>query len=441
FGQVFRCKPLFDLSQLLSGSYVAMRPGDGEKTRTFEGSHQPPPLEPRGEGTRVDLYADTVQSLRRGTPIVHKGVRAGEVLGVRYHAEMKQVHIDAFVNEPFDELLGPGARFWAGGDARISPRGGGMGVDLPTVAGVLQGRLTFARFDPLRDDAEPPEHYTVYASEADARRPLRGPAAAFRVRFPGSVEGLGDGAAVDLAGFRVGRVRDAFLSVDPEKPAIETVATLDLYAHAMGLAEDAPDAPAIRDAVAQLVSHGMRARLASSSLVLGGKKVSLVMTDQQAESLAQANGESPPEIPAVAGTDRGSLLASASGFVNRLGELPIDQIGEDLREITRRVRRLAASPEIDRSLAKLESALTEIERVSQQVAEATPATTERLQQAAAGVRDAARTIDRVTGGTPRKQEDIESLVAELTDTAASIRRLADLLHREPEALLRGRTPE
>lgn len=430
-----------NLSQLLSGAYVAMRPGEGEKTRAFEGSQQPPPLEPQGEGERIALYADAAQGLKRGTPIVHKGVRAGEVLGVRYHAERKRVHIDAFVNEPFDELLGPGARFWGGGDARISSRGGGVGVDLPTVASVLRGRLTFAKFEPLEDEAGDPVHYTVYASEADARRPLRGPAAAFRVRFPGSVEGLGDGAAVDLVGFRVGRVREALLSVDPEKPSIETIVTLDLYAHAMGLAAETRDAPAIRDALAELVSHGMRARLASSSLVLGGKKVSLVMTDDTGGSLARAAEDAPPDIPAVAGSDLGSLLASAGGFVNRLGELPVAQIGKNLEEITARVRRLADSPQIDRSLAKLEAALTEIERVSRQVAEATPATTQRLQEAAAGVRDAARTIERIAGGTPRKQQDIEALVAELTDTAASIRRLADLLHREPEALLRGRTPQ
>ena len=165
------------------------------------------------------------------------------------------------------------------------------------------------------------------------------------------------------------------------------------------------------------------------------------MTDDTGGSLAKANGGTPPEIPALAGTDLGSLLASAGGFVNRLSQLPIAQIGKNLEEITDRVRRLADSPQIDRSLKKLESALTEIERVSRQVAEATPATTQRLQEAAAGVRDAARTIDRIAGGTPRKQKDIEALVAELTDTAASIRRLADLLHREPEALLRGRTPQ
>mgnify|MGYP006266517353 CR=1 FL=1 len=429
------------LSQLLAGSHVAMRPGDGEKTHTFEGAYKPPPLEPEGAGKRIVLYADAVQGLRRGTPVVHKGVRAGEVLGVRYHPKAGRVHIEAFVNEPFDALLGSGARFWAGGDARIRPRGGGVGVDLPTVASVLQGRLTFARFGPLREDADDPEHYTVYASEADARRPLRGPSAAFRVRFPGSVEGLGRGAAVDLAGFRVGRVRNATLSIDPEKPAIRTTVTIDLFANTLGLAGDASDAAAIREAVGQLVSRGMRARLASSSLVLGGKKVSLVMTDDTDASLAKARGDAPPEVPAIAGTDLGSLLASAGGFVNRLGELPIAKIGRDLEQITQRVRGLAASPEVDRSLDKLEAALTEIETLSERVSEATRATMTRLEEAAAGVRDAARTIDRITGGTPRKQNDVEALVAELTDTAASIRRLADLLHREPEALLRGRTPE
>ena len=223
-----------NLSQLLSGAYVAMRPGERGKDPRVRGIAAAAAARAAGRGRRIALYADAVQSLRRGTPIVHKGVRAGEVLGVRYHAERKRVHIEAFVNEPFTELLGPGARFWAGGDARISPRGGGVGVDLPTVASVLRGRLTFALFEPLEDEAGDPEHYTVYASEADARRPLRGPAAAFRVRFPGSVEGLGDGAAVDLAGFRVGRVREArsrsIPSSRPSKPSSPSISTLTPWA-------------------------------------------------------------------------------------------------------------------------------------------------------------------------------------------------------------------
>ncbi len=203
-------------------------------------------------------------------------------------------------------------------------------------------------------------------------------------------------------------------------------------------------ANALYEVVGKLVHHGLRTQLSSSNLLLGSKKVALVMTDQSAASTASATLEldrshQPPRIPAIGGGDIASVVASAGQIADRINHVPIEDISRNIQEITARIKQIAASPEINQSLEHLNQALANVEQITSEAKGEIEPTLRSLRKAADAAESTAKTLNRITGGSLHNQQNIESLVQELVRTARSIRLFADYLNRHPEALIQGRS--
>lgn len=161
--------------------------------------------------------------------------------------------------------------------------------------------------------------FRLYASEADARHPLTGPAVRFLVQVPGSADGLRAGAPVELQGIRVGQVVHIRLAVNEKQGAVRTIVTMELHPEQMDLTLNDSKAAAItRSAVGELIRSGMRARIASSNLVLGKRKISLVMTGQTGMGTYDPDGEL-PQIPAVHAAGIAGVIESVGQVTHRLG--------------------------------------------------------------------------------------------------------------------------
>jgi len=122
----------------------------------------------------------------------------------------------------------------------------------------------------------------------------------------------------------------------------------------------------------------------------------------------------------------------------KVDNLPLDQIGSDLRDTIGNVKKLTASPEIMAAVRNLNAALHEtqllISDLRTQVTPQISATLEQAQQSLAGAENMLNTDSPL-------QVDLKMMLDEISGAARSLRLLMDYLERHPESLLRGKGTE
>lgn len=433
-----------DFSQLLAGPHLVMEPGTGEPTHHFEGLAAPPLDEAFGAGRGFVLVASRAGSLSRGSPVVYHGLDAGRVLGLSLGSTPDEVRIHVVVRPPYDRLVHADSRFWRCGGAGLSTAAGGMDVRIPSLRELLSGCVAFDSGGDTTGaagsaGAASGQSFPLYASADAARSRLSGRGVRFVAEFPGSVEGLEPGAAVEMRGVRVGEVADVVLRVRPESGEIRTPVALDLYPQRLGLEPLGPDGSPqpLYDAVDRLVRKGLRAQLTPSSLVLGGESASLVMTDGTGEGLDLS--QRPPRIPAIAGGDLKSAVASIARASNALASLPLESLGRNLRDVSQQLDRLARSPELEQSLDRLDRVVASVDTLTTEARREMGPALADLRRAVQDLASTTEALQGVTGGSLQNQQSLKDLVEELTRAARSIRTLTDYLDRHPEALIEGRS--
>ncbi len=116
--------------------------------------------------------------------------------------------------------------------------------------------------------------------------------------------------------------------------------------------------------MAHLVSKGLRATLDSSLILPGSSGVSLDLIGKPGTAQLGLLAD-PPIIPAAAsGGGIEGALSSLNAVAGTIRDLPLRQIAEHLRSTSARVDALVSDPALKDSLHKLNSSLTEIEKVA-----------------------------------------------------------------------------
>ena len=120
----------------------------------------------------------------------------------------------------------------------------------------------------------------------------------FLVRAAGNVQGLTTGAPVTIRGLRIGTVREVTVTFDSGKGQLEVPVVIDIVPGSLVVDGARPDtAEALRAAVATLVERGLRAQLASPSLLSASQEIAL---DLAPEAPPASLGDGPvPEIPSL----------------------------------------------------------------------------------------------------------------------------------------------
>jgi len=137
-----------------------------------------------------------------------------------------------------------------------------------------------------------------------------------------------------------------------------------------------------------------------------------------------------PEIPGAPGGGLQSILS-------RLNKVPVDQIAQNLLDITHRVDALVASPRLADSIAQLDDSLRQIHQTAANAGPKLAQLVQQLHATADQIDQVAQTANKTLGGAP-SQNGIGSTLKEVTDAARALRELADYLDRHPEALIKGR---
>ncbi len=372
-------------------------------------------------------FPDAAGMKANDTKVTDHGLEIGKVTKVELTKDRKQVLAHLDIDDDVEGDLTTGTHFYLqGADPSLSDPASLKAVLAgPTILLVPGGGAPARQF--TGSSGEPPEKF--------------GMTSPYVVAFSGDVGKLKPGAPVKLRGFSVGRVAHVELQTDAGSGQIATSVLLALDParfNIIGMSEGGADRSGLlKTALTKLVQNGLRASLTASPPLLGSEQVELEMVPGAPAAQLVTTGPY-PEIP----TESGRL----ADLPAKLGQLPIREIGENVRIVTERLKTVVSSPRITDSLYHVDRTLAELDRTMQSVGpqvgptlESVRKTTESLRQTADKIDATAEAARRLLGGSAASPNgNLQQAVHELTGTARSIRTLANFLDQHPEALLRGR---
>jgi len=278
--------------------------------------------------------------------------------------------------------------------------------------------------------------------------------------FEGSVAGLDVGAPVRFRGIDVGSVRDVLLDLPNVERAdrdlrIGVVYDIDRQSlesrGAMSRLADPFD-------IDTLIALGVRAQLATESLLTGRKYIALDLDPANPPAVEPVPGAPYPEIPAVnTGLER--IEEAAYRIIADLAAVPLDSLVTVATDALGRFGALASSPELavaiqrlPRTIDRLDATVGDLQallvRVDSTVVPMSESVQRTAEQASTTMRQLETTLADVgvvlegAGGLLEPQSPVfvqfERAMSDLGGASRALRDLADYLERNPSALLRGR---
>jgi paraquat-inducible protein B len=433
------------LETLVSGAYIELDPGPkrGARQENFTGLERPPVVRSGDRGTSFLLQAEASHSLDIGSPIQHGDMSVGEVLALDLDERSGRASIRAFVREPYDRLVNARTRFWAISGVDIGMSARGLHVELASLRALFSGGIEFA--DPLGVEDAPRaaagQSFPLFPSEALAAHEMHGHTVPFLAYFEESVQGLTRGSPVNVLGMQVGLVTEVGLTRDPRPDAPpRSVARVGFVLQPERLQGRAAETLELGSVQTQ-VEHGLHVLLDTTSYITGEKALSLDF--QPKPSPLRREGDTlvlPSHVRGI-----GNITDQVSTLTTRLNAIPYEQIGRNVNHMLASLDRTVGGPDMQQAVRKLSTTLSEVQALAAEARqglapafERLPGIAERVEQAVDHANAALASVDGRDGALQRQAQ---KMLGEVAEMARSVRLLADTLERQPEALLRGKTPE
>lgn len=435
------------LDTLLSGSYIGMRPTTekGKPQRSFVGNRDPPVLQASAKGTTFKLETKRLGSISLGSPLFFRDLEVGTVLGWDIGDLANDVVIHAFVRDPFDKYVHEDSSFWNASGMQVKLTSGGLDVQFESLRALLLGGIAFdTPTYPKSPIAASHFRFPLYTTMEVAKSAGFGRQLQMVSNFEGSVAGLAVGADVTLYGLKIGEVTDVSLVYEPKKDRIVAPVHYRIEADRVtGISATQGMAPGVL--AEEMVKRGLRATLQAPSLITGQKIVALeMMPDAPPAELSRAGDVYVVPAYEVGGFD--SITRSANELLSKINRIDFDRIGRNLSGAAQGLDDTINGPQLKKTLAALEAAMIDVQDIARKLDKDASPALKRLPEIANQFQDAVTkanrligSVDQGYGGSSKFHRDLDRLIPQLTDTARSIRALADLLSRNPEALIKGRT--
>ena len=435
------------LSTLLSGAFVGMLPGEaaGKPQRSFVGREDPPVLETNVPGRTFLLKASRLGSISIGSPVFYRDLDVGTVLGWDIATMAASVTIHAFVRAPYDTYVHDESRFWNASGFSLKLGGAGVDVQVESLRALLLGGIAFDTPEAQVQTASSSEAHVFplfkdreAADNASYTRQI--PLVAY---FSGSVQGLGPGSEVTVHGLRVGHVTDVRLGYDLARHAVVAPVHFEIQPErVIGIGNRIYKTAA--EGVDALVKQGLRATLQSASLITGQQMVVLDFIPNAPPATVTMEGTN-FVLPTTDSGGFSGLEASATDLLTKLNTIPFAQIGANLDGILGGVNTAAKGPEMRQTLTQLVAIVARakdlVDHLDSGVSPALrqlPEIATDLQKTLANANRLVQSLDSGYGGNTQFSRDVGRLLVQLNEAVSSVRALADLLTRDPSALIKGR---
>lgn len=406
------------LATLLSGAYIAVDPGkSGESMHDFIGLEEPPQVTSDTPGRQFRLTADNLGSLDIGVPVYYRRIPVGRVIGYSLRKDGKGIDMRIFVNAPYDAFVTGGSRFWHASGIDVSLDANGVKLDMQSLLSLALGGIAFSSPDPEDGETNPQAaadaSFVLHADETSAHRVPDSSVQKYVLIFHESVRGLAAGAPVDFRGMTVGEVTRIALDFDPADADFAMAVEINLYPERLtrlirnhrNNQLSSKNSEKILD---RIVAKGFRAQLQTGNIVSGQRYVALDFF--QKATPASVNWQRKiPEIPTQPGT--------------------LDSLQDQLQVIAETLRHTLQ--DVDHLVVRIDKELAP--------------------ELASTLRDARKTLDsadRMINSADKAlvsdaplQLELREALREVGKAATAVRNLADLLERQPEALLTGKKGE
>ena len=414
------------LDTVLSGPYieVAWDAETGARQRRFTALEQVPLSAPGDKGIRIKLRANDGGSMVVGAPVLYKRIEVGKIESKELSPDGERVDFTLFVNAPHNDLLTTATRFWQLSGVAVEIGADGAKLKVDSLASLLQGGISFDTVATSGAPIEPTQAFVLYDNEANARRSVFNDSPGSQIRlsveFESSVRGLKIGAPVEYRGLRVGEVTDVAAKVKTEDGItdISLIVTMTLQPSRLGLRDIEGD-ETLRF-LKRAVARGLRAKLASASLLTGALYVELVEQPDADVALLDELAEPYPRLPSVP-SDFEDFTASAEGVLNRINALPVEKllfsanelldnlnalasaegttaVPQEVAALLRDARALVNDPELRKAPDDLAATLASARNLMEQVEKAGAA--EALTQALKDASAAAEAVTTAAAGVP-----------------------------------------
>jgi len=426
------------LSTVLSGVYIEGSWDDdiGLFTSRFQGASQPPLIRPGQSGLELALRTTANGQLTDNAPILFRGIEVGRVGRAKINPRNNTAVAEALIFEEHRGLINETTRFWDASGFSVSIGPAGATIDFSSLATLVGGGITFDTFVSGGAPAGDGLVFEIYPDKESARNsvfnasnvePLK-----LSVIFEENISGLAVGAPVELSGLRIGEVETLSGVVDYNQfgdSRVRLKANLSIQPARLGLPVEVNAQNAL-SFLQERVSNGLRARLASASLLTGGLKVELVMVEEApAARIEPAGPDTLPVLPTTA-NETTDTAATVEGVFTRINNLPIEELlssaisllnsteafinDEDLRETPQDVRLLLAdisdlvsSEDVQNVPTALNATLTRIEGLVAELEERQ--LTDRLLNAIDTVSETAEGVTTSIEGVPDLVADLQAV--------------------------------
>lgn len=424
------------LETLLSGPYIAIDPvTEGEPERHFIGLEEPPLFTTTEPGQRYRLRSPTLGSLNVGSPVYHRQVQVGQVVGYDLEADGKAVGIEIFISAPYDQYIHDSTRFWNASGLDFTISTAGLRVDSQSLLSVLVGGIAFDTPEAMEGEpspVEPGEVLVLYPSREEAHARTYAHKERYLLYFKGSVNGLAVDAPVMLRGIRIGRVLNIRLVYSVDEVDFQIPVLVEVEPERIEIRGD-PGRIDRDQVVERLVERGLRGQLRPVSLLTGALYVDMDFHPDAPPARLARQGDYLvlPTIPAPLE----ALTTRATSVLEKLDRMPIDQIGKDAAATIAGASALINSPQLKGAVTETRAALAAVRATAEHLDGPVAA------ELSAALRATATTMgyagDIVSERSPFYIE-MKRMMADIGAAARSLKNLTDYLERHPEALLKGK---
>jgi paraquat-inducible protein B len=220
---------------------------------------------------------------------------------------------------------------------------------------------------------------------------------------------------VEFKGIKIGEVTNIHLEFDWEDLVFRVPVVVEIESERLTMVgKQNMDR---KTAMEILVEKGLRAQLKQGSLITGQLYVDIdIHPDAPPQKIVYEGRYAQfPTVP----TPLEEITRDVAGIVSKLEKLPLEEIGDDLRD---------SMQNVSKTTKRLE---TLVEHLDTEVAPAVNATLEHTQKTLAN-------MDRLLNGQSPTGYEMKQALTEFAEAARSLRTLLDYLERHPEALIKGK---
>lgn len=414
-----------NLGTLISGVYIVMDPGEpGSSQSKFVALDESPTFVSDEPGTPFVLQAETLGSLDIGSPIYFRQIRVGEVTGYQLSESREYVDINVFVRHPHDSLVHTKSRFWNVSGFGVSIGADGMKARMASLASLINGGIAFdnvASFE-SSEIAEEGERFFLHPDRESVLEGQFDIEYFYLLKFSGSVRGLAVGAPVEFRGIKVGEVVNVEMT-----SATHQDKSLHVYIAVEPQRMDPESAPTreqLDQRIGELVKRGLRAQMATGSLITGSKFIDLVFVDDSAPAeLAVSTNYS--ELPTADGA-ADEMMNDIAEVIAKVNRIPIDKIGQDLAGSMRSLAAMMAVLEKHNTAGKMDGAVDNLEK-----------TLATANQALAQIQTTMTSVEQSLAPDSAMQYELVEMLKSVGDAAKSLQLFVDELNRHPDALIYG----